>query len=232
MKKFFAFTLAEVLITLGIIGVVAALTIPSLISNHRKNVFVNQLKKTVSTVNNGVKLMLADTGTDDMRNTNFYNYIYDIQSAGQSQLPSIFNTEFRKYFNLAKNPELVKSKARSYKVEVVNGQTLNRQYPDFGNIDCVLLTFTDGSEVCLYESDMFDTDDVATFPALSGIVDVNGHNRLPNTAGLDVFEFSMRADGGMLYQFQGRNACRTAHVSAVYDCFTQVVQDGWEITYY
>ena len=30
------FTLAEVLITLGIIGVVAALTIPGLIANHRK----------------------------------------------------------------------------------------------------------------------------------------------------------------------------------------------------
>lgn len=34
MKK--AFTLAEVLITLGIIGVVAALTIPTLVNNYRK----------------------------------------------------------------------------------------------------------------------------------------------------------------------------------------------------
>ena len=34
MKK--GFTLAEVLITLGIIGVVAALTLPSLITNYRK----------------------------------------------------------------------------------------------------------------------------------------------------------------------------------------------------
>lgn len=33
-----AFTLAEVLITLGIIGVVAALTIPTLMANHRKKV--------------------------------------------------------------------------------------------------------------------------------------------------------------------------------------------------
>lgn len=30
------FTLAEVLITLGIIGVVAAMTMPALISNHKK----------------------------------------------------------------------------------------------------------------------------------------------------------------------------------------------------
>ena len=38
MKKR-AFTLAEVLITLGIIGVVAAMTIPTLISNYQKKQF-------------------------------------------------------------------------------------------------------------------------------------------------------------------------------------------------
>ena len=34
--KFKAFTLAEILITLGIIGVVAAMTIPTLITNYQK----------------------------------------------------------------------------------------------------------------------------------------------------------------------------------------------------
>ena len=45
-----AFTLTEVLITLGIIGVVAALTLPTLISNHKKQTYVNQLKKAVNTL--------------------------------------------------------------------------------------------------------------------------------------------------------------------------------------
>ena len=49
MKK--AFTLAEVLITLGVIGVVAAMTMPSLVANYQKKVWVNQLKKTVSVMN-------------------------------------------------------------------------------------------------------------------------------------------------------------------------------------
>ena len=51
-----AFTLAEVLITLGIIGVVAALTMPALISNYKKTVYVNQLKKSVSVIENGWKM--------------------------------------------------------------------------------------------------------------------------------------------------------------------------------
>lgn len=52
MKKRNAFTLAEVLITLGIIGVVAAMTIPSLIGHYRARVFESQLKKAYSTLQN------------------------------------------------------------------------------------------------------------------------------------------------------------------------------------
>ena len=52
MKK--GFTLAEVLITLGVIGVVAALTMPALISNYRKNVVVERLKKFYTVMNQAV----------------------------------------------------------------------------------------------------------------------------------------------------------------------------------
>lgn len=49
MKK--AFTLAEVLITLGIIGVVAAMTMPTLIANHQKKLLLNGLKKCIQQCN-------------------------------------------------------------------------------------------------------------------------------------------------------------------------------------
>ena len=51
MKKRFGFTLAEVLITLGIIGVVAAMTIPTLIANTNSAKFRSQYKKSLSTLN-------------------------------------------------------------------------------------------------------------------------------------------------------------------------------------
>lgn len=50
MKKRFGFTLAEVLITLGIIGVVAAMTIPTLLQNTNSVKFATQFKKSLSTV--------------------------------------------------------------------------------------------------------------------------------------------------------------------------------------
>ena len=40
-----AFTLAEVLITLGIIGIISAITIPTLIIKYQKMVTLNKLKK-------------------------------------------------------------------------------------------------------------------------------------------------------------------------------------------
>jgi prepilin-type N-terminal cleavage/methylation domain-containing protein len=51
MTKKFGFTLAEVLITLGIIGVVAAMTIPTLIANTNGAKFRSQFKKSLSTLN-------------------------------------------------------------------------------------------------------------------------------------------------------------------------------------
>ena len=55
-----AFTLAEILITLGIVGIVSALTIPTLIQNYKKQVLVNQLKKTISEISQGLQLMMAE----------------------------------------------------------------------------------------------------------------------------------------------------------------------------
>lgn len=60
MKK--AFTLAEVLITLGIIGVVAALTIPTLIANHKKQTVETKLAKFYSVMGQAIKLAEVDNG--------------------------------------------------------------------------------------------------------------------------------------------------------------------------
>ena len=49
-----AFTLAEVLITLGIIGVVAAMTIPSLVQHYKKQVVETKLQKVYSVMNQAI----------------------------------------------------------------------------------------------------------------------------------------------------------------------------------
>lgn len=62
MKK--GFTLAEVLITLGIIGVVAAMTIPTLIQNTNSIKFVTQFKKDISTLSQAALMAQAQYDVD------------------------------------------------------------------------------------------------------------------------------------------------------------------------
>ena len=57
-----AFTLAEVLITLSIIGVVAAMTVPTLMSNTSNQQHVTALKKAYSTLSNAMKMMPVNLG--------------------------------------------------------------------------------------------------------------------------------------------------------------------------
>ena len=57
-----AFTLAEVLITLGIIGIVAALTLPTLIQNHANKVVETRLMKFYSAINQAITLAEVDYG--------------------------------------------------------------------------------------------------------------------------------------------------------------------------
>lgn len=63
--KHFAFTLAEVLITLGIIGVVAAMTMPTLIANHQKKETVTKLKAFNSIMGQAFQMAKAENGDWD-----------------------------------------------------------------------------------------------------------------------------------------------------------------------
>ena len=56
------FTLAEVLVTLGIIGVVAALTMPALIANYKKTEYSARLKKFNSTMQQAILMYNTDSG--------------------------------------------------------------------------------------------------------------------------------------------------------------------------
>ena len=69
MNKKLGFTLAEVLITLGIIGVVAAMTIPTLIANTNSAKFRSQFKKTISTLNQAGLMAQAQYDIDFGTNT-------------------------------------------------------------------------------------------------------------------------------------------------------------------
>ncbi len=75
MKKSLGFTLAEVLITLAIIGVVAAMTIPSVIVNTNQAEFRTGFKKAVSVVNSVISMNTAVDGESPNDTLDLYTYL-------------------------------------------------------------------------------------------------------------------------------------------------------------
>jgi prepilin-type N-terminal cleavage/methylation domain-containing protein len=68
MPKPAGFTLVETLITIVIIGVVSALTIPNLINQCRNAVLKSNFNKAVSTFNEAYRLTLEDLNTTTVEN--------------------------------------------------------------------------------------------------------------------------------------------------------------------
>lgn len=67
-----AFTLAEVLVTLGIIGVISALTLPTLMKNHQRQVFATQIRAVYSLLSQGVENKLLDSNAINLREARFF----------------------------------------------------------------------------------------------------------------------------------------------------------------
>lgn len=245
------FTLAEVLITLGIIGIVAALTLPSLIQKHQKQVWVNQLKKSVSTWENGFKMMLADAETDDLQNTEFWQkldedigYAYSCNSAFDGKL--VANDEIlKKYFNIllfgandidsacmesAKDGEDYAYKSLGSDEPVIMVQVSRRiEMADGTTVGLVLLA--ENSEINI------------SLPGCIGtvLIDVNGRDKRPNRFGRDVFYFGVNKKGVLVpiasYEELKANPAfcgnlETGDISgAVGFCEARITHDGWQMNY-
>lgn len=68
------FTLAEVLITLAIVGVVAAMTIPTMVANYQKTQYVTQLKAVYSQLSQAMQQLKADEGVSKISDSDMLTY--------------------------------------------------------------------------------------------------------------------------------------------------------------
>lgn len=193
-----AFTLAEVLITLGIIGVVAALTLPSLIQKYQDQVLENQLKKTYSTISQGIQKAMADDGV-----SNFYDTELFQACKSPEQKSNACAQMVKKYFNVV----AVKTDRREYYVDVV------QFHDDYVN-DKLVFHGRDKSKRSFHPewvlgrsdySDRFMLSDGSEFTFGAWVdqygkngahidIDTNGE-RGPNTEGFDTFGLGVGENG-------------------------------------
>ena len=186
-----AFTLAEVLITLGIIGVVAALTLPSLIQKYQDQVLENQLKKMYSTLSQGVQKAMADDGVSNFSDTELCQAC---KSPGGGSSNACIQM-VKKYFNVV----AVKKERREYYVDVIQTKYIDGKtvfigrdkskrrlssVPFSGYNDFPFYVLADGSEFKFYSYlGYYHSEDYR------GVfnIDTNGEKG-PNVPGFDMFD--------------------------------------------
>ena len=217
LKK--AFTLAEVLVTLGIIGVVSAMTVPTLMQNYQRKSYVTQLHKVYNELsqalvqyqNDNNALNIKEAGlTNQAAIENFVkNYFKVVNDCGKNKTPC-FASEYRKlagnvistwnpkaHYNLASGVSLGVG-------EVMLGDTLFRVY-----------------------------------------VDVNGQKG-PNIFGRDIFIMYIYKNGLLDDSTLGSTStapmtetdrtnmfnsnCNTSS-TAIHGCFGKILNDNWEMNY-
>lgn len=174
-----AFTLAEVLITLGIIGVVAALTIPSLINNYKAKRLHTQFLKSYSTVQQVFKQMEADDVSLDPNTyphgtfyLTFMNYLQGAFDCGSNATETKHLLPCYGYtWNYSQDKN-----AKPYK-SLDGKSNVSGSWFDDGQI-----ALQDGT-LLLFENNIRNDGNIWVS------VDLNGYNNLPNRWGYDLFTF-------------------------------------------
>ena len=169
-----AFTLAETLIVMGIIGVVAALTLPNLNSSTGDKEKVAKVKKIYSNLNDALGRAQAVYGPIDEWCSNLFSDSYD-GFADCQQRKSERLTEFLK---LSKNCGMNGSKnclgRSSVILKLIDGED---DTDEFCNNDTVCVILEDGT--------------LLEFNYNFMVIDIDGPNKGPFTYGKDIFSFKI-----------------------------------------
>lgn len=176
--KLSAFTLAEVLITLGIIGIVAALTIPTLMNKIQDYQYTQAAKKLYSEASQVVAQMKLDNGGTL---SSYYT------KAGS------FEPIFRTYFKDAKPGAYVAKSG----CQAVGYKTLHNDTYDIYTWGC----WVDEGQFKTPDGVFWGIENSGVDIAIS--VDVNGETKGPNMAGRDLFMFQLINDNLLPMGTQG-----------------------------
>lgn len=179
-RKAKAFTLAEVLITLGIIGVVAAITIPGMITNNKARKLRSQFLKSYSVVQQAFKQMEAD----------------DVSLDPNTYPTGTFYKTYMKYFTGTTDCSGRKLTTPCYKF-TDGGAGNAAPYKSLDGKSNVAGNWFDDGQFALPDGSLILIENYTAVNQLWVSVDLNGYNNPPNRWGYDLFTFQF-LDGELM----------------------------------
>lgn len=189
-----AFTLAEVLITLGIIGIVAAMTLPSLVNKVKYKEFETALNKNYTILQQALQRAQLDTG-EVIRPANYQN------TGGSARAP--IKDLLLKYIIKAKDCGIGTEKGSCVENAGISGnENIQSIYKTYNNKNDINYYLMDDGQFITSDGTLFLIENSATSTStvlpIYITVDVNGINKNPNRWGYDLFTFELTNSGKLL----------------------------------
>lgn len=247
--KILGFTLAEVLITIGIIGIVAEITIPAIIMNTQRQEFATLAQKNYSNLQNMFRMYMAEQGVSNLGMTDLYD------GTCSASVIQAWNNMASKYFKIAKNctGDLTDPLCTLTEKSIGTSNTLTftgaAGWFGFRTSDGIT---TYVNMACSCTPDFTATGKIKTS---CGVVmyDVNG-NKGPNIYGKDFFmnfilnydgtlyprggqEFAVWKNDSNQYWRKNSTYCGTPGSTDMtdvigYGCIARIIENGWRIDYW
>ena len=224
-----AFTLAEVLVTLGIIGVVSAMTVPTLMQNYQRQSYVTQLHKVYNEMSQVFQQMMTDRNALNLKETGLLN---TTEQATET---------FKNYFKVVQDCGNNFSPCFASEYCSTTGSSIKPAEANWWSSSFVL---ADGAAIGLHGLIDYSAGNVS-YPYGYMYVDINGAKG-PNITGRDFFLFYYFNDGTL--DDVVTPECKTAGIcSSTLEvqrvnyscvgqtwpagCFGRILNDNWQMTY-
>lgn len=230
------FTLAEVLITLGVIGLVAALTLPSMYNNYQKALIGKTLARSVELVEQGM-LNIRQEAQLNSETGDTFETLSSIKKSDLGLSGSSYITDSNAFYNSTKS--FLGIEDSDYGVENVSAYAGNFNINSLGGV-YTAYKFNKLNAIVAFQNKTGTTTNNDSIISRV-IIDANGAAK-PNTFGKDVFIFGLTNSGTLIpagtqkyADFDSKipaDGCSGSSVGNGTACAARVMADKWEIKYY
>jgi len=206
------FTLAEVLVTLAIIGVVAALTIPSLIQGSQNTAIVTSVKKAYATFSQAYTSFIADENTM----TSVWT--------GDKQHVLVLN-QFATKLSVIKNCGTGTGCFPDVIYKMLEGSNILNYNQSVNYAKAIL---ADGSAIYIYDNNGACNSNLGTVTNWCGniAIDINGVKE-PNQLGKDYFVFRVLSTGVYPAGVNGEiTSCEDPTLDLGFSCSARILLEG------
>jgi len=176
-----AFTLAETLVALAVIGIIAAVTIPTLLKHKQEEELRIAFKKVYSDIAQATKKMVLDNGGSLKGMCGYVDH-------------QCLRDKYKNYLKIMKSCDTYKANGVCWHANNSSKYFNGTTYPSWGNTATVILNNNMLVKFWMMEAQCNSYEYSKKGDCGAIVVDVNGFKK-PNTLGRDIFFIHVQEDG-------------------------------------